>query len=536
MSYRNPGIVTDRSGELLGQALAGLGSNIARGIENAGIRRDRIKKEKEAEDKAQQKMYTDVELAGNEKAANFKADLPKTTFNEKLNPIIDARIKAAGDAKIALYQESNPAKRAELLKTISGVDNFLLSTGEYINNLAADGATWASMSITDLNNKFAVNGSDPESVMNNQGLVSFVSGKSSADFDMYFDPENNSINLNASGKIGDKSWAVTGFNSKDYLVSGGELVTDIPQVAQEVQDAAKKLVTDNKGVRLDSIAKEPDYQQFYIDVVDNKGKKTGKKLVGGKIEVIDQDEIKSLIGKEVSASVEGFLKLPPIQQNLILRNQLDSDYKNLDEFLKDNPSTDGQLKVLNGLFEELALEGPDGINKAWKSYGEGKDKVYYLATEPLKDIASAKSTGSGADTKKFPEQKAKEYYDVFRKDPAGEWERLIGTPTNYDRKNNIITVFAEQAVLDAEGAEVLGEDGFPEMTTKPIEYDMNVPLTRNTFYTRLFENSGYAGGGAAGGQLLQAFGEIVKGGTRKKMQSPVKTVEDYMKQYNIQKK
>jgi hypothetical protein len=57
------------------------------------------------------------------------------------------------------------------------------------------------------------------------------------------------------------------------------------------------------------------------------------------------------------------------------------------------------------------------------------------------------------------------------------------------------------------------------MATKPIKYDMNTPLARNTFYTRLLENSGYAGGGAAGGELLQAFGEIVKGGTRKKMQS-----------------
>ena len=34
MSYRNPQVIIDRSGEIWGQAIAGFGKDVARGIDN----------------------------------------------------------------------------------------------------------------------------------------------------------------------------------------------------------------------------------------------------------------------------------------------------------------------------------------------------------------------------------------------------------------------------------------------------------------------------------------------------------------------
>ena len=125
MSYRSPEIITDRSGEIISQGFASFGQSIAGGLEKYASNQERLRKERDAETARMQKMKTELELESNSRAANFKANIPKTTFNERLNPIIDERLKEAADAKIALYQESDPAARAELLKTISNVDNFL---------------------------------------------------------------------------------------------------------------------------------------------------------------------------------------------------------------------------------------------------------------------------------------------------------------------------------------------------------------------------------------------------------------------------
>ena len=377
MSYRSPEIITDRSGEIISQGFASFGQSIASGLEKYASNQERLRKERDAETARMQKMKTELELEANSRAANFKANIPKTTFNERLNPIIDERLKEAADAKIALYQESDPAARAELLKTISNVDNFLLSTGEFVKQIQEEGSAWSEMKVTDINTTFGINGSDDESIKNNQGFLGFISGQSDADYNLAYDPKTNSITLDAKGKVGESQWAVNGFNSVDYLGSGGELLYSIPQIKEEIINSSTKLITDDKGKLLPGISKDMEFKRISANVKDATGKIIGKKLVEGSIEEINYSAINKLIDKEVKAGVAGFQTLPPMQQNAIFKNQLNGDQANINEFIKAFPTADAQNAELQRLFTKVASEG---INEQFDSYGEGDKKVYYVAT------------------------------------------------------------------------------------------------------------------------------------------------------------
>lgn len=387
MSYRSPEIITDRSGEIIAQGFASFGQSIAGGLEKYASNQERLRKERDAETARMQKMKTDLELESNSRAANFKANVPKTTFNERLNPIIDERLKKAADAKIALYQESDPAVRAELLKTISDTDNFLLSTGEFLKQIQEEGSAFSEMKVTDINTTFGINGSDDESIKNNQGLLGFISGQTNADYNLAYDPKTNSITLDASGKIGDNQWSVKGFNSIDYLGSGGELLYSIPQIKEEIINSSTKLITDDKGKLLPGIAKDTEFKRISANIKDGAGKIIGKKVVEGQIEEINSDAINKLIDKEVKAGVAGFQTLPALQQNAVFKNQLNGEQSNINEFIKTFPTAEAQNAELQKLFTQVAQEG---INEQFDSYGVGDKKTYYIATSPLKEVVSPK--------------------------------------------------------------------------------------------------------------------------------------------------
>lgn len=431
MSYRSPEIITDRSGEIIAQGFASFGQSIAGGLEKYASNQERLRKEREAETARMQKMKTELELESNSRAANFKANIPKTTFNERLNPIIDERLKAAADAKIALYQESDPAARAELLKTISNVDNFLLSTGEFVKQIQEEGSAWSEMKVTDINTTFGINGADDESIKNNQGLLGFISGQSDADYNLAYDPKNNSITLDAKGKVGESQWAVNGFNSVDYLGSGGELLYSIPQIKEEVINSSTKLITDDKGKLLPGISKDMEFKRISANVKDATGKIIGKKLVEGSIEEINYSAINKLIDKEVKAGVAGFQTLPPMQQNAVFKNQLNGDQANINEFIKAFPTADAQNAELQRLFTKIASEG---INEQFDSYGEGDKKVYYVATSPLKEVKAPPPKDLTATDKKTAalEKTASNYYDQFIANPVD----FLGTKANFSEVLN----------------------------------------------------------------------------------------------------
>ena len=91
MSYRNPEIITDRSGEILAQGIASFGQSIGAGIMKAGENAERRRKETEAKNAKMQQMMTEGQLAALKRSTDFNSKLPKTTLTENIKPIVRER-------------------------------------------------------------------------------------------------------------------------------------------------------------------------------------------------------------------------------------------------------------------------------------------------------------------------------------------------------------------------------------------------------------------------------------------------------------
>ena len=61
MSYRNPEIIRDRSGEVLGQAIAGFGAQVAKGVDVLRANREKQRKIADAEAKRTQDIGYRIE-------------------------------------------------------------------------------------------------------------------------------------------------------------------------------------------------------------------------------------------------------------------------------------------------------------------------------------------------------------------------------------------------------------------------------------------------------------------------------------------
>jgi hypothetical protein len=417
MSYRNPEIITDKSGEILAQGFASFGQSMAKGVATAIEKADQIKKQREAETARLRELQTEIDIESGKRAAEFKSNLPKTSLNTKLNSIIDERIKAAGDAQMDLYNESDPKARGELLKTIQNADSFLINTGAFLEEIKGEAGAWKGRNPGDLNKTYGVTGVDEADRANRLGLLNLLAGDSTGDIDLQYDPDSNSLNLNAYGKIGKENWKVEGFNSNNYLASGSELFYEIPQMTENIIKSSTKIITNPKGELLPEVVGEVVTKRIYQDVVNADGKKIGRKLVEGQIEEINQSVIDNLIGKEISASVAGFNTLPPLEKNAIFSNQLDAPYKSYNDFLEQVKNPSEQDKIISQMFKEKTIEG---IGEQFESYEKDGQKVYFRSVTPLKEVKPEKpETPSATDKKAAELQKtASDYYDQFIANPV----------------------------------------------------------------------------------------------------------------------
>ena len=481
MSYRNPEIITDKSGEILAQGFASFGQSVANTIIKAKQNAAQIKKDRAAETARLRKLQTDVELQTNERANAFKTNLPKTSLNAKLNPIIDARLKQAADAQIALYNESDPELRAQYLKTIQSVDNFLVTTGTFIGNIKDEAEAWNALNPSDIDKTVGISGKDKESIKNNQGLLNLFSGKGTGEFDLIYDDKTNSISLNAKGEMGGVPWAVNDFNSFNYLTSGGELTYDIPDLASKTVETARKLVTDKQGKLLPGVAKEQVTKRIYQDVVGKDNKKIGRVLMEGQIEELDSAKINSLINADVASSAKGFLAAPLTQQNAMYATQLDGDRTSWSDFIKENSDPAAQEAELERLFKKVAIEG---IGKDFKSYEKNGETIYYRAVTPLKEVTSPPPS-----TK---DKTAQKIYNNFMKDPLGflkgtgfadRVKSVISDPHFPNAKPNIIEIEIEKAKP--------ASDQLAAEPAKIKTYDLSDPNSVKSLYEYYVKFSGF---------------------------------------------
>ena len=391
MSYRNPEIITDRSGEILAQGIASFGQSIGAGIMKAGENAERRRKETEAKNAKMQQMMTEGQLAALKRSTDFNSKLPKTTLTENIKPIVRERLMYGADLKIELFSETDPERRQELLQEIAGVDQFLSTTAAGLGKLSEDVGAFSDLSPSEMNAQYGIVG-DAAGQINNTGVLMGLAGQADeANFTPYYDPKTNSIVVNGSGRTGDTPFSAQDFNFASYT-TGSDLIFPIDQMRKEAADSASKLIINKDGKVQPGLLNTAKLEIVDQDIIKD-GKKIGSRKVQGQIETINNKAVTNTINPLVDAEVKSFLTVSDQQKESILETQYDADWSEISKL-----SIPNQEIALKELMEPKIIEDVFGNDFKKGNIGGEKD-VYYRATETLKAVSTGKSDGKGSGKK-----------------------------------------------------------------------------------------------------------------------------------------
>ena len=455
MSYRNPKIIVDTSGEIIGQTLADLGKSVAMGLQTKISKEEQLRKDRKAEIAEQQKIHNGIQNKYNEKAFNFNVGLPKNVLNNEIRPIITETLNAAADAEIALLTETDPKKRAELNKVVQDADEFLVRTNEFVTGLSEDGAEYGQLTNAQIETEYSVNGMGKFDRANNAGFMGFASGKASGNFSIQKNKETNSLDLFSFGELPDGSKWDKKLNSSEYLASNGEMIVKIPNVSKEIIDETKKMVTDGKNNFLPSVFLEESFKRVPLAVKNQKGEVVGKKRVEGKIKEVNLSQIQRQIVPAVNSNIDAFFAMTATQQDRVYQNQLNGSANNITDFYNTYQTADAQIEHLKPLMEKIAI---DGIIEGLDSYIDTDgNTVYFQATEKLKEITPPppppREKPTAADIKaKQADDRATELVKKLDEEGVQAFIKSISSSTQFKQLGNTVTLLD----VDTEGKTVEG--------------------------------------------------------------------------------
>lgn len=393
MSYRNPEIITDKSGEITARGFASFGQSIAGGLQQWSANIEQKRKEQKAKDERQLQIKTTGQLNALKRSTDFNSKLPATTLTEEIKPIVRERLIYAADLSSELYSETDPQRRQELMKEISSVENFLSTTAAGLGKLNEDVSAYAELSPTELNAQYGIAG-DKDAQINNQGFLTGLAGQADkANFKPYYDEKTNSIVVRAGGTVGGNDFYMEDFNFNSY-VSGSDLIFPISQLRKEAADSASKLILDEKGNMKPGLVNEKQLQVITQDVVQN-GKVTGKRKVQGQIETVNIGAIKQTINPLVDAEVDSLLDSSDQQKEAILNNQYGGLSWEQFASIKDPVK---QIEALKSVIEPVIVT--DVLGNDFKQGKIGGELMYYRETEKMQEVkpTDSKTTKEDAAT------------------------------------------------------------------------------------------------------------------------------------------
>lgn len=325
MSYRNPPIIVDRSTEVWGQAIAGLGQQIAQGITSVGeARRKAEKAQREAAEKqraAMQKLevkvresYMDsardnyIALKNNADvsiANQFKADVGKLLNGEGV-PGEEGYKMGAIDARVQLELNTNltDEQRKEYTK--------IVDESKLFQSQAVDGFGKVISSVQDISEKdpnklgtaggFVFNGKTTKERFENQLAYYAVNP------DIMIDPSVKETRKTSRGEKGENYLETSTLVPVDQFKEGGSFAgtlssSDIEGLKKVTEDGKdyykfefKRDVNVWDGNFTTDIPERPDYSSIYgeANIEDEKGTINAKLI--GKVQTqrgnyIDSEEI-----------------------------------------------------------------------------------------------------------------------------------------------------------------------------------------------------------------------------------------------------
>jgi len=243
--YENPPIINLNTGS---EKIAAGAANAANSIAEALIRRGDRKRAEEKEQKLTNQKLQDeknrIDLYYNDYMSNFSKNQPAgNPIAEQSRAMLQKKIEAAADARLALTMETDPEKRKVALKLISDAENFMDVASKFGKNAAGEVMTYKETPGIAMNTPggWAVNASD-ENLAKTTNTLNVLAG-------MTQDYESHNVELVDLGgtfavKISGKKKNGESFentvNASDYLNSDGSGTGGFLQKVENVDDFHKQ--------------------------------------------------------------------------------------------------------------------------------------------------------------------------------------------------------------------------------------------------------------------------------------------------------
>ena len=156
MSYRNPQIIIDRSGEIWGKAIAGFGANVAKGIDAFAAVHEQAQAAANRRKESNQLALNVSELKENEKINKFVKSLPDKSMNDQVGQTIremattglkntvnvNGKDYTLGAIKAQALLKSDPNldkdTREAYLKIVSGYNQYMDNMGGVASSITVN--------------------------------------------------------------------------------------------------------------------------------------------------------------------------------------------------------------------------------------------------------------------------------------------------------------------------------------------------------------------------------------------------------------
>jgi hypothetical protein len=481
MSYRNPQIIQDRSGEIIPQAIAQATGAIAKGVATLGVQRRKEREKRELEDK---QFNKDLIALSNEKAKNA------ALFNKGLKGVSESMrqemLKANEDALQKIYEikkaqlsgDSNPALADELARQqmkITGYNEMVTSgigattgLGEAVDNYEEGGRTI-----------FLVDGKDGTK---DESRTLFFAWGGAKGYEKGFRYEDGDMVAYAR-KIGE--------GNKEYVIPRSEFserMLNLTKQMDNVEVNASERVAqgffqdEGKGKNLLTTINVDNKVEFEINEAGEK-RRVEKQYFD--TEFVDAQKLKSF--NEIEAdldSVDGDSQQQQFYLDTLLIDSTPEEWQEMND--------EEKAKILNDVNDTI-------FNNRTK-IKEGSDGRYYRELRNTK-AADDKTNKGNSFAVQAEEAIANKKFKEF-KEMAGNTniEDLLGLSDTMDGKTSSYVL---QYFPAAEGSTIIGLREYNVKDTNASEDRRNYDLTNKANVMSLLKKMG-----AIGEKRYKQLGEI----------------------------
>jgi|TARA_R110001632_G_scaffold3899_3_gene17017 hypothetical protein len=541
MSYRNPEIIQDRSGEVYGQAIANIGQSLAQGIATGAANRERLRKEADAETKRVQGIGYQIESkAYSNRSKNYLA-LKKTEpgvaeqFNERTESLLRGTEGQMGaiEANTLLATEANLSidRKKELRAIVNKYETF--STGMVGNagKIIAETDLYNKTSPADFNSKYRWAGADEKERYSSQFAAAAFSnqeipggrtekilqdpgenGENVVTVKTYLDPND----IANKGLFDDEEMYPRNENgevvlewSKDLNKWDEGLLEEIEAVPDSIEIFKTAGITDEKGGFSDDQFLNISGSSDKIEGIGQYSQvKTSKdvNVSGWASNKVLQDDIKSkaaglqgMRDEELSSFLSVKMKYPIDMKEFRSKTTQDQEaiiaYELNQEFIIQKTSGLNSRDAKEG--EPGAVLDPESPYKVDQNGDQIKDsegnlignyKIYSEGTENIKGTPQAPTLPEN------PNDAAQSLINDFFENPAQSYSTFKGSA-------------GEQATYDSNNRE-MRISGLVDSSGKPAQDEIFNFDSKNDiakFANILLESSGFVGNDAQGRKIKQAY-------------------------------